>query len=69
MGILTENKGSRRHRLKELSKLLADGERSPGWNLKDNVARAVKDGHTESEEFLSTLAAVIADEKPPACRS
>jgi Tfp pilus assembly protein PilF len=47
--------------LSELKKSLLLGDRSPGWDLQQNVDRAIKDGHPEPE-FLKALAKVIADE-------
>jgi hypothetical protein len=41
-----------------ISELLALSVRSPGWNLRDNVVRALQDGHPEPEaleRFASTI--------------
>jgi len=42
---------------------ISQGDRSPGWDLSENVDRAVRDGHPEPE-LLADLANVIADEVP-----
>ncbi|MDC0719236.1 tetratricopeptide repeat protein [Nannocystis bainbridge] len=47
----------------QLLAMLEDGVRSPGWDLRANVARARSDGHPRPE-LLEALAAVIADEAP-----
>ena len=47
--------------LKEIKHLLQEGIRSPGWNLSDNVKRAVEDGHPHPS-FLGRLAKVISEE-------
>jgi len=51
----------RNESLHKVNELIKSGERSPGWNLDDNVNRAIADGHPE-QEFLKTLAKAIADE-------
>jgi len=47
--------------LLEIKKLISSGVRSPGWNLMDNVKRAIEDGH-KHPKFLETLAKVISEE-------
>lgn len=49
--------------LTQLRALLAAGVRSPGWDLRANVARVRREGHPQAE-LLATLAAVIADAAP-----
>ncbi|MEO5346632.1 MAG: hypothetical protein H7834_09675 [Magnetococcus sp. YQC-9] len=44
--------------LSRLKKLILAGARSPGWDLRCNCQRAVKDGHAEPE-LLATLAEII----------
>jgi Tfp pilus assembly protein PilF len=44
--------------------LIEEGSRSPGWDLSANVARAVQDGHPESQ-WLAKLAAVVGVEADP----
>ncbi len=46
--------------LSRLKHLLANGERSPGWDLTRNVERARLDGHPDAV-WLEKLAAVISD--------
>jgi hypothetical protein len=48
--------------LARIPESIRQGIRSPGWDLSLNVERAIADGHPEPE-FLTVLAAVIADEK------
>ncbi len=55
---LTKNRAMYLSKAKEL---LVQGERSTGWNLDDNVNRAIADGHREPE-LLKTLAEVISEE-------
>jgi Tfp pilus assembly protein PilF len=57
----SDDKKERAAALSEVKKLITSGVRSPGWDLSQNVARAVEDGHPEPE-FLALLAKVIADE-------
>lgn len=47
--------------LRNLKRDLEAGARSPGWNLKDNIARAREDGHPDVE-WLEKLAAVITED-------
>jgi hypothetical protein len=48
--------------LKDLHRLIvAEGDRSPGWDLSDNVRQAVKDGHSEAA-WLPKLASVIVED-------
>lgn len=49
--------------LHEIHRLLAAGQRSPGWDLAPNVARAQQEGHPLAA-LLAALAAVIADQAP-----
>ena len=48
-------------RLADIKKMIASGVRSPGWDLAQNVERAIADGHPE-RKLLAKLAKVIADE-------
>ena len=57
----SKEKGLQKRSLKEIKNLLKEGVRSPGWDLSDNVERAVKDGHTQPK-FLDKLAKVISEE-------
>jgi Tfp pilus assembly protein PilF/cellulose biosynthesis protein BcsQ len=43
-----------------LKEVIDSGARSPGWNFKANVERAIKDGHSEPR-MLEQIAAVISD--------
>jgi len=43
--------------------ILAEGGRSPGWDLSGNCARAAKCGHPNIE-LLGTIARVISEEAP-----
>ncbi|MEJ2069270.1 MAG: tetratricopeptide repeat protein [Syntrophobacterales bacterium] len=52
---------ARQKSLDRIKELIKTGVRSPGWNLEDNVTRAIQDGHPEPQ-FLESLAKVIADE-------
>jgi len=47
--------------LAKIKELVQSGVRSPGWNLKDNVTRAVEDGNPDPE-FLDKLSRVISEE-------
>jgi len=47
--------------LAKIKELIETGVRSPGWDLTDNVNRAISDKHPQPE-FLKALAKVIADE-------
>ena len=49
--------------MSDLHGLIADGVRSPGWDLVANVDRAVESGHPEPE-LLADLAHVIAEGAP-----
>ena len=57
----SKDKGLQKRSLKEIKNLLKEEVRSPGWDLSDNVERAVKDGHTQPK-FLDKLAKVISEE-------
>jgi Tfp pilus assembly protein PilF len=57
----TKDKKTRAASLATMKELLKSGVRSPGWNLQDNVKRAVVDGHPYPE-FLDKLARVISEE-------
>lgn len=46
--------------LVELKRVLADGDRSPGWKLSANIARALEADHPAGD-WLVKLAAVITD--------
>jgi tetratricopeptide (TPR) repeat protein len=48
-----------------MAELLAASVRSPGWNLQNNVIRAIEDGHPEPE-VLQHFAAMIAQPVPKA---
>ena len=54
----SHQKGESLARIKDL---IQSGARSPGWDLEDNVKRAIEDGHPHPE-FLETLAKVISEE-------
>jgi hypothetical protein len=54
----------RNESLRELKKRILAGARSPGWDLKPNVARAKQDGHP-AKSWLDKLAAVISDRAEP----
>lgn len=47
--------------LQEIKILLKEQIRSPGWNLSNNIERAMKDGHPHPD-FLEKLSKVISDE-------
>jgi Tfp pilus assembly protein PilF len=47
--------------LAKIKELIKAGVRSPGFNLQDNVNRAIEDGHPQPK-FLKKLAKVISDE-------
>ncbi len=51
----------RNESLAEIKKLIKTGIRSTGWDLADNVNRAIKDKHPHPD-FLKALAKAIADE-------
>jgi len=51
--------------LGELRRLIADGIRSPGWDLSANVDRATATGHPEPG-LLADLAIVISEDAPVA---
>lgn len=51
----------RAKRLAEIKKMIVSGARSPGWDLAQNVERAIADGHPEPK-LLAKLAKVIAEE-------
>ncbi|MFI5331453.1 MAG: tetratricopeptide repeat protein [Desulfobaccales bacterium] len=55
------DKTTRAESLAKIKDLIQSGARSPGWNLEDNVKRAIEDGHPQPE-FLKTLAKVISEE-------
>ena len=57
----TKDEKTRAASLATMKELLKSGVRSPGWNLQDNVKRAVVDGHPYPE-FLDKLARVISEE-------
>ena len=57
----TEDAGERVKRLTGIKKMIVSGVRSPGWDLTQNVERAVTDGHPEPK-LLAKLAKVIAEE-------
>ena len=46
-----------------MKSILADGERSLGWDLSENCARAAKRGHPNLE-LLRAIARVISEEAP-----
>jgi protein O-mannosyl-transferase len=46
--------------LKNLKRVLQSGDRSPGWDLSQNIAQARKDGHPDVA-WLEKLAAVISE--------
>ncbi|MDO8531419.1 MAG: tetratricopeptide repeat protein [Dehalococcoidia bacterium] len=50
----------RQRALTNLKRLLTEGERSTGWGLSDNIARARQDGHPDAQ-WLEKLAAVISE--------
>ena len=52
---------TRTNSFKQIKELITSGVRSPHFDLSQNVARAVEDGHPEAE-FLALLAKVIAKE-------
>jgi len=52
---------SRADAINRIRELLQDGVRSPGWDLSENVTRAIEDGHPHPE-FLTQLSKVITDE-------
>ncbi len=57
----TADTTERAKRLAEIKKMIVSGVRSPGWDLAQNVERAIADGHPEPK-LLAKLAKVIADE-------
>ena len=59
--LTSKDKKLQRKSLKEIKNLLIEKIRSPGWNLSDNVERAIKDGHPHPD-FLEKLSKVISDE-------
>ena len=52
---------SRADALNRIRELLLNGIRSPGWDLSENVKRAIEDVHPHPE-FLTQLSKVISDE-------
>ena len=56
-----EDSHQKEESLAKIKDLIQSGARSPGWNLQDNVKRAIEDGHPHPE-FLETLAKVISEE-------
>lgn len=56
-----EDSHQKEESLAKIKVLIQSGARSPGWNLQDNVKRAIEDGHPHPE-FLETLAKVISEE-------
>jgi len=52
---------SRKDALNRIRELLLDGVRSPGWDLSENVKRAIEDGHPHPD-FLALLSKVISKE-------
>ncbi|HUV03438.1 MAG TPA: SIR2 family protein [Desulfobacteria bacterium] len=57
----TKDKKVRDESLAEIKELVQSGVRSLGWNLQNNVKRAVEDGHPDPE-FLDKLSRVISEE-------
>ncbi len=57
-----QDNDSRRASLSQIKILLRDGVRSYGWDLSDNVRKAIQDGHP-CPEFISALSKVISDEE------
>ena len=47
----------------ELVKLIKDGARSIGWNFKDNIEFARKEGHPHIDK-LEKLSKIIAEDAP-----
>ena len=56
----TEDAGERVRRLTGIKKMIVSGVRSPGWDLAQNVERAIADRHPEPK-LLAKLGKVIAD--------
>ena len=58
----TKDGNIRKRSLTKIKKLLKSGIRSPGFNLQNNVIKAIKDGHP-LPEFLDKLSKVISENK------
>lgn len=56
----SKNEQNRKQSLSKIKYLIKSGTRSPGWNLKDNVDTAIKNGHPE-KKFLIKLSDVISN--------